>query len=121
MKKIVLFVPGICLSVFCWSQGIIKGKITDTTTNKPLGYATVTVFKAIDTTLLTYRLSSPDGEFRVPGLPLDVNCRVVISFTGFTVYRKEFTINAAQNTLDLGTVIMTVSYTHLRAHETPEH
>lgn len=107
MKKIVLLVPFICLSVLCWSQGVIKGKITDTTTNKPLGYATVTVFKAIDTTLLTYRLSSPDGEFRVPGLPLDVNCRVVISFTGFTVYRKEFTITAAQNTLDLGKVIMT--------------
>ena len=38
-----------------------------------------------------YRLSTPDGDFKVPGLPFDLNCRVVISFSGYGVYRKEFT------------------------------
>jgi hypothetical protein len=57
----------------------LKGKITDSAHTKPLGFATVTVFKAADTAIITYRLSTPEGDFKVPGIPLDINCRVVIS------------------------------------------
>src|SRR4026208_656825 len=105
MKKIVLLVltAGL-LSSLSWSQGTLKGKITDSATTKPLGFATVTVFKAAYTTIITYRLSTPDGDFRVPGIPLDVNCRVVISYSGYSIFRKEFTITASQTTLDIGSV-----------------
>ncbi len=68
--------------------------------------ATVTVFKAADTVLVTYRLSTPEGEFKVPGIPLDINCRVVISFSGYWVYRKEFMISAGNTIEDLGTIHM---------------
>src|SRR5262245_36280892 len=105
MKKTFLL-PAllICLSTLSWSQGTLKGKIADSVSKKPLGLATVTVFKAADTSIITYRLSTPDGDFKVPGLPLDVNCRVVISYSGYSVFRKEFTITASQNTLDIGTI-----------------
>ncbi len=90
-----------------WSQGTLKGKVADSSSVKPLGFATVTVFKAIDTAIITYRLSTPDGDFKVTGIPLDVNCRVVISYSGYSVYRKEFILTAAQSTLDIGTAILT--------------
>lgn len=107
MKKTVLLVLTACLySAIVLSQGTLKGKITDSSTAKPLGLATVTVFKAADTAIITYRLSTPDGDFRVPGIPLEVNCRVVISYSGYSVYRHEFTITSAQNTLDLGTIAL---------------
>lgn len=94
------------------AQGSVKGKVTDSTTNKALALATVTIFKAADTVLITYRLSTPEGEFKVPGIPLNIQCRAVISFSGFEVYRKEFTLT--DNTpLDLGTVALTPAATSL--------
>src|ERR1043165_9643397 len=113
MKKTFLLTLAACiLSTLIWSQGTLKGKITDSSTSKPLGLATITVFKEVDTAIITYRLSTPDGEFKVPGLPFDINCRVVISYSGYDVFRKEFTITNTQSTLDLGTIpLVTVSKT----------
>lgn len=91
------------VSVNSWAQGSIKGKLVDSTGKQHLSLATITVFKAKDTSIITYRLSDPQGEFRVPGLPLNVPCRVVISFSGYGVIRKEFELTATQPQLDLGT------------------
>ncbi len=108
MKRIVILFPAILF--FCVAataqQGTLKGKITDSASAKPLSLATVTVFKASDTAIITYRLTNNDGEFRVPGIPFDSLSRVVISFSGYAVYRKEFAITPAQSTLDLGTILM---------------
>jgi hypothetical protein len=86
------------------SQGTIKGKIIDSVGKQPLALATVTVFKASDTALITYRLSTPEGEFKVPGLPLNVECRVVISFSGYRVHRQTFTLTQDKETLDLESI-----------------
>ncbi|HWJ91041.1 MAG TPA: outer membrane beta-barrel protein [Flavisolibacter sp.] len=88
------------------AQGSIKGKLTDTVAKHPLALATVTVFKAADTTLVTYRLSNPEGEFKVPGLALNMPYRVIISYSGYDAYRKEFTLTD-DTPLDLGTVVLT--------------
>lgn len=96
------------LAVCAFSQGTIKGKLMDTMAHAPLGLATVTVFKANDTTLITYRLSNPQGEFKVSGLPLQVPCRVVISYSGYEAFRKEFTLTA-DTPLDFGEVVMNPS------------
>src|SRR5207248_9356702 len=69
MRLTVLLTLIVLFSVKTFSQGILKGKITDSTSKKPLGLATITVFKAADTAIITYRLSTPEGEFKVPGLP----------------------------------------------------
>jgi hypothetical protein len=59
-----------------------------------LGLATITVFKAADTALITYRLSNHEGEFKVPGLPLNIECRMVVTYSGYEAFRKEFTLKA---------------------------
>ncbi|NII24748.1 outer membrane beta-barrel protein [Pseudoflavitalea sp. X16] len=84
-------------------KGAIKGKLVDSSGKQALSLATITVFQAKDTSIITYRLSDPQGEFRVPGLPLNIPCRTVISFSGYRVVRKEFELTAAQPQLDLGT------------------
>ena len=107
MKKILLLLlAGLCGAGTAFTQGALKGKIMDSASSKPLGYATITVFKAADTAIITYRLSTPDGDFKVSGLPLDLNCRAVISFSGYGVYRKEFIIPSSQTTLDIGTITL---------------
>src|SRR6187397_2521548 len=106
-KTFLLVITAFFLYSLSWAQGTLKGKITDSATAKPLGFATVTVFKASDTAIITYRLSTPDGDFKVPGIPLDMNCRVVISYSGYSIFRKEFTITAPQATLDIGLIKLT--------------
>ncbi|MFW2478037.1 MAG: hypothetical protein ACN4EP_14030, partial [Sediminibacterium sp.] len=53
------------------STGSISGKLIDSASKQPMNLATVSVFRAVDTVLITYRLSSETGEFKVTGLPLD--------------------------------------------------
>jgi len=88
-----------------FAQGTIEGKVIDSSTKKGLSFATVTVFKAADTSLITYRISSPEGVFKVPNIPLNVESRVIISFSGYEVYRKVFTLTSAEP-LQFGDIAM---------------
>jgi hypothetical protein len=108
MKKTILSAVLLIACFQLFAQGSIKGNLMDTVSKKPLGFATVTIFKSTDTTLITYRLSNPEGEFKVPGLPLNLALRVVISYSGFEAFRKEFTLEN-KDPLDLGTIDMTPS------------
>lgn len=103
MKKSILFCAlALILSYSSFSQGSIKGKLVDTS-GKALSLATITVFRASDTSIITYRLSNPEGEFRVPGLPLNVDLRAIVSFSGYEAYRYEFTLTS-EEALDLDTI-----------------
>ena len=104
MNKILLLATFLFIYSTSFSQGSITGKMVDSTTGNALPLATVTVFKAADTSLITYRLSNNNGEFKIPGLPLNIENRVVISFSGFGVFRKEFTLTTQQPDLDMGTI-----------------
>jgi len=95
------------LSGFAQEKGTLKGKLVDSTGKQSLALATVTVFKAKDTSIITYRLSDPQGSFKVPGLPLNIPCRVVVSFSGFRVVRKEFELTETTPQLYLGVLKMT--------------
>jgi len=105
MKKLLAFLLCFTAVVIIHAQGTIKGRIVDSVTKKEMAFATVTVFKAADTSLITYRISTPEGDFKVTGLPLNVACRVVISHSGYLVYRQEFTLTSNQPH-DIGNVIM---------------
>lgn len=111
--RILLLLLSLCtLTIFSKAQdhkGTIQGVVIDSTTSKPITYATVSVYKAMDTTLLSYKLSDEKGEFRIPLLPVSLRLRVVITFTGYTVYRKEFTINSDKLQVDLGRIMMNTS------------
>lgn len=55
--------------------------------------------------MVTYRLSDPDGNFRISGLPIHTPLYALISFTGFGLYRKEFKL-IKDSTLDLNTIVL---------------
>lgn len=104
MKNFILTIAG-CLCLYTtFSQGTIRGKLTDSAAKTPLALATVTIFRASDTAIITYRLSNPEGEFKVPGIPLNIACRIVVSYNGFSSYRKEFTLLPGNEVLDLGII-----------------
>lgn len=95
-------------NAFSQSKGQISGTLTDSSGKKPVVYATITVFNAKDTSIITYRLSDEQGKFKVPSLPLQTELRVVVTATGFAVWRKEFTLTEQSPLLELGLTKMQV-------------
>lgn len=106
LRQLLLILSVTLLSLSAFSQGSLKGKLLDSLNKQPLSLATVTVFKAADTAIITYRLSSPEGDFRIPNLPLGTPCRVVVSFSGYSIYRHEFTPTSDTPVVDLGSIYL---------------
>lgn len=100
-------------SVSSFAQGSVKGKLVEAGTQKPLYMATVTVFKAQDTSLVTYRLSAEDGSFKIPGLIADTAYRIIVSFSGYAVHRQPFLLKAGAPDIDLGAIAMHPAATQL--------
>jgi hypothetical protein len=100
----LLVIALLSTSYTAFGQGQIKGRLLDSTTKAPVGLATITVFKASDTTIITYRLSDAEGNFKIPGLPYNVPCRMIVSVSGYMGYRKEFTLTESDNLLDAGNI-----------------
>jgi hypothetical protein len=105
MKQVSIFLISILTVLTASAQtGSISGKLQDSASRKTLAFATITVFKAKDTSIITYRLSNPDGDFKVGGLPLDLPLRAIITFSGYQAYRKEFTLTAANSNISFDSV-----------------
>ena len=108
MRYLSTTVAALLLTLASYAQtGNISGKITDSTGKRVLPLTTVTIFKAKDTTIITYRLSNDAGEFKIPGLPFDVPLRLMATYSGFEAFRKDFTLTAAQPTVNFGSVKLT--------------
>lgn len=95
------------------NSGIIKGLLKDSLNKQVLSLATVTVFVAKDTTIVTYRLSDVKGEFKIPSLPIDIPCRVLISFSGYKTFRKDFLLSKENPQLDMETIFLVNDPQHL--------
>lgn len=109
MKPIPIVFSFLLQSVLVFAQqGSISGKVFENP-KKPLAYATIAVYSAADTVLLAYRLSTTSGDFKVPGLPLNIRLRLLISHTGFSVYRNEFELSSSRTAVTLDTVIMEIT------------
>ena len=106
-------VAGLLFSASSFAQGSVKGKLVDAGTQKPLYMATVTVFQAQDTSLVTYRLSAEDGSFKLPGLAPNLPYRILVSFSGYAVHRQPFLLKADSLDMDLGIIAMHPAATQL--------
>lgn len=90
-------------------QGILSGRVVDSIQKNPVMLATVSIFKAADTSLVTYRMTDNDGKFKITGLPGNVPLRVIISCEGFSPYRHVFSFTKTEDIVDLDTVFLTSS------------
>ncbi|MFT3980405.1 MAG: TonB-dependent receptor [Ferruginibacter sp.] len=113
MKKIYLAAIALLLSHIASAQGNVTGKLMDADTKKPLYLSTITIYKASDTSIVTYRLSDKDGNFKIPGLPLNTPLRALATFSGYEVVRKDFSLTDAENSFNLDTLWMRPNSTSL--------
>lgn len=86
--------------------GFIEGVLADSVTRDPLVFSTVTVFNAADTALISYKLSDLKGRFKVTGLPLNQSMRVLVSFSGYKVLRKNFTLTDVAPSLSMDSIFL---------------
>lgn len=107
MRNLMIAAALLC-TVTAFSQtGAISGKVADSSGKKFLSLATITIFKAKDTSIITYRLSNDGGEFKIPNLPFDLPMRLMVTYSGYEAYRKDFMVTAAEPVVNLGSLKLT--------------
>ena len=115
MKSLLVFTLLVFLvSTASLAQTVgIKGKINDRTDSKPVGSATVTLLRQLDSSVITKTVASTDGNFSISNLSADsfiviinaLNYQEYISFiTLKDTVRTLATINLDRQDKDLSTV-----------------
>ncbi|MEJ7559631.1 MAG: TonB-dependent receptor [Pedobacter sp.] len=80
----------------------IKGIITDSLTKKPLGFSTVAVVNASDTSLVSYTVTKDDGTFQLSRLPVSRALKLIVTYVGYNTFRKDLDLKPGM--LDFGTI-----------------
>ncbi|MEE1946204.1 outer membrane beta-barrel protein [Pedobacter sp. KR3-3] len=115
MKKTLLIAIFTCLATLAFAQkGSISGVLVDSVNQKTtLNYATVSVYKANDTVLHTYRLSDDKGVFKIPGLETGIKYRLVVNAWMYNILRKEVMLTAETPNLNLGNLLLNEKHNNL--------
>lgn len=106
MKKTLLLFLIVLYYQFSFAQkGSVTGTLLDSANTKTtLNFATISVFKGVDTVLHTYKLSDDKGVFKINNLEIGTKYRLVINAWMYNIHRKEITLEAAQPNLNLGNI-----------------
>lgn len=113
MKKIAFLTATIiflCLAASAQKvSGSVKGVLQDSISASPLVDATVSVVRLKDSSLISFTLTGNTGTFQIKNLDAG-EYYVVASYTGLETLRKHFTINASNQSEDLGVLKMDRAY-----------
>jgi outer membrane receptor protein involved in Fe transport len=87
-------------------EGIVRGKVMDQKTKKPVEYATVAIYKKEDNSVVTGTISDENGEFKIKGLDPG-EFYIVISFLGYDDKKYDnLVIKQRRSMLDLGMIVL---------------
>ena len=108
MKKIYFLIISICVcaSAIAQRNGTVSGKLIDTTNNKPVAAATVTVLDKKDSSLVSFTMTDNNGSFEIKGLA-EGAYRLLITHVNYHNSSKLFAVTAANKNTSLGTLAMT--------------
>jgi Outer membrane protein beta-barrel family/Carboxypeptidase regulatory-like domain len=106
MKNLALLIlTGLFPFCLIAQQGLVTGNLVDTSSRQSLTNATVSVVLKADSSLVSYTLSDDNGSFEIKNIPFG-DFLLFVSFTGFEVYSKPFSISANKRVADFGEIIM---------------
>ena len=111
MKKLILLSCFIASAFLTQAQvnGLVKGKLVDTTTKQSLSEATVSVMLLKDSSLVSFIISDKKGIFEIPNLDAG-DYLLMISYSGYENFQKKFSITAEKKSADLGEIILQKEY-----------
>lgn len=96
------------------ANGRIYGKVIDGSTQKGVGFATVTVLKPADSTIVSGVLTEENGDFSIDNLKTD-SYILQVKFIGYEPLYKNFSLAPGQSTQDLGNFALKESTAQLSA------
>ena len=105
-----LLITLVCYELSAQSQGkiIVKGRVIDSLTTLPLGFATVRVFDNVDKKLINGNISGETGDFSLELSPGDYYAE--IDFLGYNSYKvQSFKLSKEQRAHDLGQIKLSPS------------
>ena len=106
----LLLITLVCYELSAQSQGkiIVKGRVIDSLTSLPLGFATVRVFDNVDKKLINGNISGETGEFSIELSPGDYYAE--IDFLGYNSYKvHSIKLSKEQRAHDLGQIKLSPS------------
>lgn len=91
---------------YAQNNGSIAGQVKSSKAD-PLSFATVTVFKTADTSIVSYKLTDKDGKFQITSLPVGIDLTLLVSYTGHQSYREVFSLTTESPKKEFETISMT--------------
>jgi hypothetical protein len=109
MPKFFTLIIILGLAVPAFSQnGVIKGKIVDSTVKQDLADATISVVNPKDSTPVSYTISDKNGAFQIKNLDSG-RYLVLVSYAGYRTFSKAFTISKTTPIVDFSTIFLNKS------------
>jgi outer membrane receptor protein involved in Fe transport len=89
-----------------FKNGQVKGVVIDSESNIPIEYATVALYNAVDSSLITGTITESSGFFKITNIS-EGSYYLLISFIGFDEKRTAtFTISESENAIDMGDIFL---------------
>lgn len=103
----------VCLVILIFGQtyaqqpniGVLNGFVKDSVTKKGLSLATVSVFKLSDSSIVSFKLCDDKGGFEIRNIPINQTLKIVTTFEGYEVDRREVRLTASTN-YPIGTILL---------------
>ncbi|SHL12640.1 Outer membrane protein beta-barrel family protein [Chitinophaga jiangningensis] len=86
--------------------GSIHGNVKDSAYDFVLPAATIAVYRAADSSLLTFQLTDGLGDFHIEKVPLELPLKMVVTFMGYQPHIIKTKIQASEVKLDLKIINM---------------
>lgn len=96
--------------------GTIYGKLVDAEAGKPVEYASVSLLRPADSTVVTGMLSKGNGDFSFEHLA-PARYLLKVNFIGFTTVYKNVTLTTRQNQVDVGNIKLSANIKSLAGVE----
>ncbi len=85
------------------APGVVAGAVTEAATGSPIPSATVSLWSAADSSLVTGSITDADGRFRIEGVRMGAY-ELRVSFVGFRTLRQNVELTASAPRVDTGTL-----------------
>lgn len=118
MKKITILLLLVAMCHVIMAQGKISGRVMDRKSNDAIEYATVTLHKISDTSLVTGAATASNGSFVVEKIPYG-KYLLKVSYMGYKpyFYPEYVALSASAPSLNLGKLMIEPSATTLKEAE----
>jgi hypothetical protein len=105
MKKILLIVliGFIATNSNAQKTGTVKGLIFDTIAKQPVSSATITVLKRNDSSLVTFTMTTSNGQFSLNNIEFG-DYRLLVTHVGYHNVNKYFSISESSKNVDLNNI-----------------